>query len=565
MTTLCNTIPINEPVRFLNSTVTSFNCSLGLGSQESTLNVDLVDDCDPAVIAVAGNFSPINNPAIQVGAPVYFPDNAGVMPFGFGGILSSWTIQQSSGGKTYNVKVSDPRQLLENTIVIIDSFIRKPVKGINYFNVYAYYESEVLNGNCNVFGTSKSNERGMPYTKIIDALANIDPTICSPTGYNFKINFNSFPGKKNNTRQVPNWFRVAGPSMSILQLLTDICDTLAYEFYVELRFDGVNNIIDIGLIDLNAPPAPFGGIVAAYNGSATDLSYGQELRNEKTKMIIFGEHVHYLATVNQFEFFFGEDFNPNTNNLEPVVPYKIDDCGFWIKKRIESLNVSLNKPLTFAGNGPYEISEMDIRCAMGSHEMWKNRVFDPESKGTFNKAIRLNWPDLVNSPSKILDNLGKLGPAGDAAAARNAQQKAGVDAIVSNNLNRSEVKSNDNEIVEDLEKVRAFVSNLGSTYYGRQFFAKLNKKLCWYRDNDENNTEINYTDIPTQAGGWIDQGPVIGLNDPDLQFFRQDDYRVGCFARFNIPGSGSPSGQNLEYTNSTWVETDSMAPGKSNN
>lgn len=570
MTTFCEDLPINEPLRFLRSTVTSFNCSLGLGSQESTLNVDLVDDCDPDVIDIAGSFSPLANPPVQVGAPVYFPDNNGVMPFNFGGVLSSWTIQQSSGGKTYNVKVSDPRQLLENTVVIIDSFINKPIKGVNYFNVYAYYESDILNGNCNVFGTSRSNERGMPYKKIIDALADINPIICSPTGYNFVIDFNSFPGKKLNSRGVPEWYRVTGPSISILQLLTDICETLAYEFYVELYYINGKNVISVGLIDLNAPPAPFGAIVSSYNGSATDLSYGQELRNEKTKMILFGEQVHYLTKVNNFEYFFGEDFNPNTNVLEPIVPYTVDDCGFWIRKRIESLNISLNKPLTLNGNGPYEISEMDIRCAMGSHEMWKNRVFDPDSKGSFNEAIRNNWSDLINSPKLMIDNIGNIGAAANAAAnaalAGNIISKVAADAIVANQLNRAEVKSNDNEVVEDLEKIRAFVSNLGSTYYGKQFFAKLNQKICWYREGDENNTEIHYTDIPTPAGGWIEQGPVIGLNDPDLGFFRQDDYRVGCFARFNTSGEGAnPEEEKLGIPDNSGWNKDDTNPSSSPN
>lgn len=551
MTTRCEDLPLSEPIRFLKSTVVSFNGSLGLGSQESTLNVDLVDDCDPAVKNIAGNFQPTNDPSVGVGAPVYFPDNLGVMPFSFGGVLTNWTIQQSSNGKTYNVKVSDPRQLLENTIVILDSYVGAPVKGINYFNVYSHFEKQVLDGNCDVFGTSRSNERGMPYVKIIEALMSIDPTICSPTGYLYKVNFNSFPGVSGG-RAVPDWYRVAGPSITLLQLLQDMCDTLAYDFYVELVRSGANNVIRVGLIDLSAPPADFSAIVSAYDGIATDMSYGEELRNEKTKMVLFGEHVHYLSRVSNFEFYFGEDFNPATNTLEPVVPYKFDDCGFWIKKRIESLNVSLNKPLP--SNGPYEISEMDIRCAMGSHEMWKNRAFDENSQGTFNKALQNNWPELVDNAQQRLAPLVNLGAAVGAALG---------DASMP--LNRAELDSNDNKRVEDLEKVRGFLSNLGTTYYGKQFFAKLNQRICWYRDGDEENTEIYYSDIPTGAGGWVDAGPVIGLNDPDLGFFRQDDNRVGCFARFTVSGEGSPEGgsssnssQNPDFSGD---DTDPPSPG----
>lgn len=545
MTTQCQDIPLVQPLRFLKSTVLSFNCSLGLGSQESTLSVDLVDDCDDAVKNIAGNFQPVNDPSVIVGAPVYFPDNTGAMPFSFGGVLTNWTIQQSSGGKTYNVKVSDPRQLLENTIVILDSYLGSPVKGINYFNVYSYFEKEVLNADCNFFGTSRSNERGMPYIKIIEALISIDPTICSPTGYNYKIDFSTFPGVSGG-RIIPDWYRVAGPSVTILQLLQDICDVLAYDFYVELQRFGSNNMIRVGLIDLSAPPSSFGSIIGAYNGIATDLSYGQELRNEKTKMVLFGEKVHYLSKVNNFEYFFGEDFNPTTNSLEPVVPYKADDCGFWIKKRIESLNLSLNKPLP--NNGPYEISEMDIRTAMGSHEMWKNRAFDENSNGSFNKAIRDNWPELVDNIKNRLEAFNNLQDA----------VRAGTDLAVSNQFNKAELDSNDNKRVEDLEKIRGFLSNLGSTYYGKQFIAKLNQRICWYRDGDEENSEIYYTDVPTGAGGWIDSGPVIGLNDPELGFFRQDDSRVNCFARFTVSGSGSPPEEDYNSeTNPDFSEEDS--------
>jgi hypothetical protein len=551
MTTKCENIPLTEPLRFLRSTVTSFNCSLGLGSQESTLNVDLVDDCDPAVQAFAGSFQPVNDPNVIVGAPVYFPDNPAAMPFGFGGVLTNWTVQQSSGGKVYNVKVSDPRQLLENTIIIIDSYSGTPVKGINYFNVYAHFEKEVLNGNCNVFGTSRSNERGMPYTKIIEALTAIDPTICSPTGYNFSVDFSSFPGLGQG-RQVPSWYRVAGPSISILQLLQDICDVLAYDFYVELIPAMGKNMITVGLIDLKNPPASFGGIIGAYDGVATDLSYGQELRNEKTKMVLFGEQVHYLSVVNDFDFFFGEDYNPNTNKLEPVVPFKHEPaaqggCGFWINKRIETLNLSLNKPLP--SNGPYEISEMDIRCAMGSYEMWRNRAFDQNTEGTFNKALRANWPEIVTDIKGAVN------------AILNLQDgvKAAIDKT--NDPNNKEVKANQEKLVDDLQKVKNFLANLGSTYYGKQFFAKLNQKICWYKDGDEENMEIYYTDVPTNAGGWVNNGPVLGLNDPGLGFFRQDDGRVGCFAKFAISQSDSSSSSDDSDTNPDYPTDDSESPG----
>jgi hypothetical protein len=126
---------INEPIKFLGATVLSFNSSLGLGSaSESTLNVDLTEDCDQD-----DSFFPADG-SIQVGDVVYF--NAG--KFKFGGVLSTWTISQGSGGKVYNVKVVDPRQVLENTAVIVDLYLGPPSQTVNYFNVYNINEGSVL-------------------------------------------------------------------------------------------------------------------------------------------------------------------------------------------------------------------------------------------------------------------------------------------------------------------------------------------------------------------------------------------------------------------------------------
>ncbi|NBT09309.1 MAG: hypothetical protein EBS98_11025, partial [Chitinophagia bacterium] len=250
----CNII--DGPLKFLGATVLSFNSSLGLGSSESTLNVDLIEDCDNGDL-----FLPSND-LIFVGAPVYFIAGA----FNFGGVLTNWTINQGASGKTFNIKAVDPRQLLENTIIVTDSYIGDPIRGLNYFNVYAFWENSVLNGNCVAFGSSLSGERGIPYQKVIQALTNMDPTIYSPTGYAYRVDFGTFP------TNLPEYYRVSGPAISILQLLQDVCDIMGYDFYVNLNY---GEIITIGLIDLKIPPASFGSIIDAYDGIATELSYGQ--------------------------------------------------------------------------------------------------------------------------------------------------------------------------------------------------------------------------------------------------------------------------------------------------
>lgn len=506
---------ITQPIKFLGATVLSFNSQLGLGTSESTLNVDLIEDCEsnpPDIFYPTLSSNNLN--FIEVGAPVYFMTAIDGQGFNFGGVLTNWTVTQGGSGKTYNVKVVDPRQLLENTVVIIDTYMGPPVKSTNYFNVYAAYEQDVLQGNCNSFGASGSSERGMPYKKIIQSLANMNPEICSPTGYKFRVNFNSFP------QNVPEFYNVPGPSITILQLLQDVCDVLGYEFYANLI---PGNIIDIGLIDLKKTPSSFYNILSIYNGIATDLSYGQELRNEKTKAIIFGEKVHYMTYINKFEYFFGED--SVGEELLPVVPFGNNKSGFWINKRIDKLNASLFKPLP--SNGPYTISELDIRSAMASYELWTIRALDPKSDGTLNKDIRDNYVECNIQLQEALKNVMENNPNLDPVS----KYKAIVDRYMTPMPGGAEMAKP--AVLMDLEAIHRFLQELGNTYYGKQWICPLKQTVCYHQG--ENFQEKIYTDIPTGEGGWVDGDiPVLGLSEPELSFFRSDDYRLNSFAVFKV-------------------------------
>lgn len=531
---------INQPIKFLGATVLSFNTTLGLGAgSESSLNVDLVEDCD------AGDSFQALSGAVGVGDPVYF--SAGENGFTFGGILSTWTINQGGSGKTFNVKIVDPRQLLENTIVIVDSYVGPPTQSNNYFNVYAYVEGSVLNGNCSVFGDSQSSDRGMPYTNIISILQNMNPTIYSPTGAAYTIDFDSFP------QNLPNYYRVPGPGITILQLLQDVCDVLGLEFYVTLQ---PGALITIGTVDISNPPASFGTIISAFDGQATELSYGQELRNEKTKALIFGEKQHYLTYIDDFEYYFGEDLI--NNEYKPVVPFAKDDkVGFVIRKKIDQINATLFNPLP--NNGPYVISELDIRCAMSSYELWEKRALDPGLNvgiaNTLNKAIQDNFQECEQEEKKALDSAtGK--PNRDPAG----KWKGRVD--LSNNPNRAAAASTESKIQHDLKALHNFIQDLGTTYYGKQWISKLKQKICVHQG--ENFQEKIFSDIPTGEGGWVDGDvSILGLSEPELTYFRTDDYRINGFALFNTDGNGNPPNSgNSDSIGSTEPEDPNFSPGQ---
>lgn len=491
---------ISYPLKFVGATVLSFNSTLGLGSTESTLTVDLIEDCE-----AGDSFIFDNTDTVGVGAPAYFS----VGSFNFGGIIQNWTVNQGNSGKTYKVSLVDPRQILANTTIITDTYLGQPVRALNYFNVYAYSESMVLNGVCSSFGSSQRNEAGMPYNNIIQALQSMNPIIKSPTGYNFIIDFSSFP------TGLPEYYRITSTNISVLELLEGVCDALGYEFYVNLLPGG---IITIGLINLNFQPSSFKTILSLYNGRAIDISYGQELRNEKTRNLIFGDNQHYITQVDNIEYFFGEDYDDTTQQYYAVYPYAYDRCGFWISKKITELNTVLNRPLS--SNGPYSIHELDIRASLSSMELWLLRVFTPNSPGGLNAAIRANWPECVNDVVGAINNLFNIEDL--------------VDVVT--NPKKARAKINNEQTAQDLELIYNWLKNLANQYYGQQFLARLPQQICYYKSNTDG--KVVYSEIPTNNGGWIDYyTSVLGLRDPELGLFRTEDERIQCFAVFNQDGS----------------------------
>ena len=205
---------------FLGLSIMDFTCNLGFNSSASTLSLNLVQDDafhytplvrDGIRNAVTEGYHPWDVDAFpkgfinnyhndgdienfpEVGSPVYFKYYDGKFlnldcvsqdqnskeycknVFAFNGILSRWDKQYSSSGFTYSVSVTDPREILENTTVILDTiagrvapYDDKYIVGserslkngwngyYNILNVYGYYE---VHG----FGASKRTEQGMKW------------------------------------------------------------------------------------------------------------------------------------------------------------------------------------------------------------------------------------------------------------------------------------------------------------------------------------------------------------------------------------------------------------------
>jgi hypothetical protein len=209
---------------FLGLSIVDFTCNLGFNTSASSLSLNLVQDdafrFTPLVFdgvrnAITEGYHPWDTQAWpkhdrngrgfygkwsevgdtenfpEVGSPVFFKYYDGKflnlpcvsLPqdhkdycknvFAFNGLLSRWEKQYSSSGFTYSVTVTDPREILEGTTVILDGYAgrvspadkqtivdsERSLKNgwngyYNILNVYGYYE---VHG----FGASKRTDQGM--------------------------------------------------------------------------------------------------------------------------------------------------------------------------------------------------------------------------------------------------------------------------------------------------------------------------------------------------------------------------------------------------------------------
>jgi hypothetical protein len=589
--------------------------------------------------------------------------------FEFGGILTNYTATQSSSGRTFNAKVVDPRSLLDTSILIVGNYIEGPIKHRNYFNIYAYYEKAVLpkdqqkaepsglllpnspgfplldtpipvsgSSDCNFFGKADVSDAGMSYRKVLQALKEIKPLIYvgnynqeyNPllAGRDAAVNAAELPNPgmpkllhENNVLQlditgfpeeVPQYYRVAGPSVSILELLTNVCDVIGHEFIVSLEknpnFPNEPHTIKIETkkIDDNQLDPSIRDNILYYDGKSTEFSYGKELRLDKNRTVLIGEQEHFIFESSIIDFYFGED--KDGNPIIPLTREEVDTrfpeysgCGFVLPIEVEELSSSLQCPLWDYKTGQLLdrkvlITEEDLRCALSSEQLWKSRTLSSGIVGDFNEVIRYNFPDQTNE--LVRENLTKFSQIGntvseyaqDPSASGNGNfvrplaGRAFADAMQTAN-DRYSVGNRYNQASE-LEKVHSFITNIGRTYYGRQYLVTLSTEdksalnVCalpadFYNENyfglgtglydpgestvisscGQNNIVIPpgsiyrdtiYSHIPTNAGGWVDPcARVLGINndgykynskdypETSLTFFREEDDRVGPFARFD--------------------------------
>lgn len=576
MAKVCSPSSVYGPLQhtmFLGCSVISFSANLGWNEDVSTVDINLVRDpcpssegkiyydlssssiqktwfaADPGLEA----FGPNLNQAPQIGAPAYFRFG----DFEFTGLIQTYTKHDSSQGKDiYTVRLVDPREILAGCEVIIGDYAGSVGNVFNLFNAYGFEENfrgmNCSNSVSGRFGGSQTNENGMPFTLIRDAvilLTSASPPINGSYSAYGRIlyrgaapqrdsRFGLLQGDAVNISEPINWsesfntdgylaayflditdlpimpssYRITGSSINLLDLISQICSDAGCDYYLEIVPVKIGNsvykFIKVRIADRSSQPNL--GIIESYINSLDrplDKSIGRELRNEVHNKFLVGgnERIIFQATqaANLIAPYWGigsdGSIYTTTVNANDTWSFTVDTAA---------INSSLTGSLSF-NTSQVTIHEWELKAALIDFDSWMS----------FSKHNLTNIYTALGNP----DYWGLHREIGDLL---NDNAAAGRDAV---NAHAKAYIKNATEFA-DIQKVYNWVKEFATDYYGKRFAVRVIDNCVWVNSDGTIRELFSPSD-----GGWTETSSVIGLTNPSVftDFFENDDGTLGAFVRFD--------------------------------
>ena len=196
--------------RFLGLTVIDFSSSIGWNDQGSELKIKLAPEDSESI------------DSYSIGHPYNFTFGS----FKFNGILERVLESKSSGGKTYEITLSDGREILRNVEVITNNFYgwKEPSYDClvpNLLNVYRLYEAQA-------FGNSQADDTGLLLEKFCNGV-NQTSQNCGIINRGIKYSIDL----SNLIAILPNFYRVDSPTVNLLDAISKICDDAGYNYHID--------------------------------------------------------------------------------------------------------------------------------------------------------------------------------------------------------------------------------------------------------------------------------------------------------------------------------------------
>lgn len=515
-----------EQQRFLGSSVRNFNCAIGWGGQETTLSVSLADDVRNGDV-----FLPPDP-----GTPVGFR----YMDFRFSGLLQRWTMTGDVNGyPTYEATLIDPRVLLDGVQVILSDYIGE-VGGIpNLLNVYGALEARG-------FGTSKLNDTGIPWYLVKEVLSTMLINGVRFHGFNYTVDLSALPTIGD--------YRLPGPSMSISEIIQDICETTSSDYFVKLE----NDLTTIRVYLVSRATQPMLGVINQYvsetpNAKLREIGY-EMVNDENAKFIIGGKKstVFYTSSAN-----FSDEIR---NTIWPYWGNSFEGTliiGRGTGDRHTFVLDSRAVLLRGVGNTyPTNIGEM--RAALNDQLTWETFLWSH----CFNKYYReddgtesdvyykldddgnfipgtqsYNHNGFLNPVFKRAYDLGLVGGinsgvlsrflnADDASVIMNTYSEQ-ISTLVAQGMVRNAEK-------DPVEKLYDLIKDYASEYYGRKFMVRVDE-VEWYRDADTGQVFLSHEPV---SDGFVDEdvwlnGISRNLLPVEIDKIITENGRIEAFVRFD--------------------------------
>lgn len=483
-------------INFLGLTATAYDIRLGWNAQPSALTVGLVRD--PA----AGD-SPLVPP---LGTPVYFQHGA----LRFAGLLQRFgEAVDQRGAPTHQAVVVDPREILAGTQVVTAGFAAPPSVA-NVLNVYGYWEA-------NGFGASRSFGGGMPWRLVQQGVAIMTASPAGTAfggmlqwaGIRYAVDLRELP-------RVPDFYRVPGGVASLLDLIQQVCEDAACDFFVDL--DGLT--IRVRVATRAFPRAGMGfvrGLAATsqFEGLVVSTDDAAEMTPEPTSVLVTGGQKTGVHITQTFASYWGTDVDGRPVVGEPGTLAPFGACEF--------ANLNTTDVADVVGSVTYRCSTWEMRFAMWGREAW-------------DLFIGKHRPDVASLIGAVMH-----GGAQAAGAAFAPQLPA--DGV--NDSPENIALATNEQAASRQERLFDLVRRTAEEFYGKQFLATVpNVEAAYDPDTGALVTSME----PTSAGYLRFGAASLGVPPARLDVLQEADERVVPFGYFDSLANADTSQLNLSET-----------------
>jgi hypothetical protein len=313
---------------FLNCYVVGFSGKLGLGPTESSVTIELVErginpPCDyPCSSSDPSNpladcaplTSSIPLPSSSSGPDIKDTEYSGMIGniytfslgnFCFTGILANHQYSESGDGYRYSVTLTDGRNVLSKTIVIVKGYYDDlPVElKPNIINIAYKLQTSIGDDNCGSGKRCENFANGLAdqeAVKLQDVLIQLNGEYCQMpiSGTFLRINLDQILSLINTSSTFSNLTnKLQEDHLSVLDLIVKTTEDIGYDFYVEI----IGNEIVFKPINRSSQPTSQDLFDLLTSGNLADScstrNYGQELTFNPTKRLIRGPQMTYFSVI----------------------------------------------------------------------------------------------------------------------------------------------------------------------------------------------------------------------------------------------------------------------------